>query len=177
MKASQDLINENNYVLHETKEIRGKPNIVPENIEIIEELSEIHEIKEIKNEQKMPEIIKSNKNYEVQIKLEGEHAEIREEQNNCVKEDICPDCRNKEIIQEQNNDGLCNECRNECVNENIGEEQIQFGFVDAPFLEGNKEEEVIVNEDITNLIETIFEKLSNDDVLNDAHNLKITFNV
>ena len=187
MKVTQDTINENNYVLREIKEITGKQNIALENIEILEDLAEIHEIKDLKNEQKipLPQIIQNN-NYEVEIKLEGEPAEKRI-QNNIIqkseKTGLCPDCINEDIIKEQNNEVLCNECKQECMNENQnedineGEEHVHFGFVNAPFLERNEEEAVMVNEDITNLIETIFEKLKSDDVLNDAHNLKITFNV
>ena len=176
MKASQDIIKEKNYVLHEIKEIKGKPNILPENIEIIEDLTKIHEIKEIKNIQKIPKIIKRNNNNIIDIKLEGEPAEIRKEENSCeenlAKEELCHDGQNNEI--------LCNGYRKKYENENIdinnGEGQVQFGFVDAPFLERNKEE-VIVNESLTDLIETIFARLSTDDVLNDAHHLKFNFNV
>ena len=46
MHSSQDIINEKNYILREIKEIKGKENINPENIEIIENYTEIHEIKE-----------------------------------------------------------------------------------------------------------------------------------
>ena len=176
MKASQDIINEKNYVLHEIKEIRGKHNILPENIEIIEDLAKIHEIKVIKNVQKIPQIIKRNNINVIDIKLEGEPAEFIKEENNCeqnlANEKLCPEGQNNEV--------LCNECKKECENENIninnGEGQVQFGFVDAPFLEENKEE-VMVNEELTDLIETIFARLSTDDVLNDAHHLKFTFNV
>ena len=86
-------------------------------------------------------------------------------------ENICSECINKEI----NNKILCNECKNKEQNDvKIRESQIEFGIVDAPFLEKKKEKD-ITPDDICNLIENIFEKLQNDDIMNDCENLKITF--
>ena len=147
MKVSEDIITKNNYILHVTKEIKEKQTILPlENFEIIENLADTREIKDFKAGQKIPKIIETN-NYETQNE----------------KENL--------MINEKNNE-ICNEY-------NEGEDHVHFGYVDAPFLEGKEEKEeveaIMGNENISNLIDTIFEKLKNDNVFNDAENLKIKF--
>ena len=51
MKSIQDIIIENNYIFREIKEIKGKQNILQDNIEILEDLTEILEIKDIRKNQ------------------------------------------------------------------------------------------------------------------------------
>lgn len=230
MNTTQDSIIENNYILREIKEIKVKPNIAPESLNITEELTEIHEIKEHNKKQNIIQKCHNlqNNNYEVEIKLEGESVIKKPIQTNlegteenvlcqddkndnifpecknenicpdCKKENICPDykiekicpqCANENVYPEYQNENICSECINkeinnkilcnECKNKEqndvkIRESQIEFGIVDAPFLE-NKEEKDITPDDIYNLIENIFEKLQNDDIMNDCENLKITF--
>ena len=145
MKVSEDIITKNNYILHVTKEIKDKQTIPLENFEIIEKLADTREIKDFKADQKIPKIIETN-NYETQ----NEKVNL--------------------MINEKNNE-ICNE-----YNEG---DHVHFGYVDAPFLEGKEEKEeveaIMGNENISNLIDTIFEKLKNDNVFNDAENLKIKF--
>ena len=94
MKSTQDLINENNYILREIKEIKGKQNIIQENIEILEDLTEIHEIKDIRKKQiNFPKL---KKDIEIEIRLEGEAINKK----------------NELIKQEKNNEILGCNCKN-----------------------------------------------------------------
>ena len=76
MAEIKDLIRENNFILREVKQLRGNEPILPENIDILEDLAEIHEIKDFrpKNnlEQVNPSSNISKNNKEFEIKLESE---------------------------------------------------------------------------------------------------------
>ena len=72
-----------------------------------------------------------------------------------------------------NKEVLCDECRK---NVNEGNDNIQIGYVNAPFLKRNEEEEdIIETEHINNLIENIFGQLGNDEILNNYNSIKISF--
>ena len=177
MNSTHDIINERNYVRREIKEIKGNQNTNPEDIEIIEDLTQIHEIK-VKNQNSYPlekeiDSICQRKIVETNITLEGESIEKKTEQNNFEyinkNESSCPDCYNEEM----NKEVLCDECRKNINEEN---ENIQIGYVNAPFLKRNEEEEdIIETEHINNLIENIFGQLGNDEILNNCNSIKISF--
>ena len=177
MNSTHDIINERNYVRREIKEIKGNQNINPEDIEIIEDLTQIHEIK-VKNQNSYPlekeiDSICQRKIVEPNITLEGESIEKKTEQNNFEyinkNESLCPDCYNEEM----NKEVLCDECGK---NIDEGNENIHIGYVNAPFLKRNEEEEdIIETEHINNLIENIFGQLGNDEILNNYNSIKISF--
>lgn len=214
MKDSQKgNTNQKNYVFHEIKDIKGKPKIPPENFEIIEDLTEIHEIKELKR--KNPKNINNNihhnfqqymgtpENYQgdLYINLEGE-PEHNIYQFNSDYYEKREDAKNFANEEEMNINKVCNEFHhNEISNQNINNEEQKpknYGFVDAPFLFGekklntsdnneivkedndlkfneNNEEENLYEEKISNLIEKIFEQLKREENLNNNSNLKISF--
>ena len=177
MNSTHDIINERNYVRREIKEIKGNQNTNPEDIEIIEDLTQIHEIK-VKNQNSYPlekeiDSICQRKIVETNITLEGESIEKKTEQNNFEyinkNESLCPDCYNEEM----NKEVLCDECGK---NIDEGNENIHIGYVNAPFLKRNEEEEdIIETEHINNLIENIFGQLGNDEILNNYNSIKISF--
>ena len=177
MNSTHDIINERNYVRREIKEIKGNQNTNPEDIEIIEDLTQIHEIK-VKNQNSYPlekeiDSICQRKIVETNITLEGESIEKKTEQNNFEEinknESLCPDCYNEEM----NKEVLCDECGK---NIDEGNENIHIGYVNAPFLKRNEEEEdIIETEHINNLIENIFGQLGNDEILNNYNSIKISF--
>ena len=177
MNSNHDIINERNYVRREIKEIKGNQNINPEDIEIIEDLTQIHEIK-VRNQNSYPlekeiDSICQRKIVEPNITLEGESIEKKTEQNNFEyinkNESLCPDCYNEEM----NKEVLCDECGK---NIDEGNENIHIGYVNAPFLKRNEEEEdIIETEHINNLIENIFGQLGNDEILNNYNSIKISF--
>jgi len=177
MNSTHDIINERNYVRREIKEIKGNQNTNPEDIEIIEDLTQIHEIK-VRNQNSYPlekeiDSICQRKIVEPNITLEGESIEKKTEQNNFEyinkNESLCPDCYNEEM----NKEVLCDECGK---NVNEGNDNIQIGYVNAPFLKRNEEEEdIIETEHINNLIENIFGQLGNDEILNNYNSIKISF--
>ena len=177
MNSTHDIINERNYVRREIKEIKGNQNTNPEDIEIIEDLTQIHEIKVI-NQNSYPlekeiDSICQRKIVEPNITLEGESIEKKTEQNNFEyinkNESSCPDCYNEEM----NKEVLCDECGK---NIDEGNENIHIGYVNAPFLKRNEEEEdIIETEHINNLIENIFGQLGNDEILNNYNSIKISF--
>ena len=177
MNSTHDIINERNYVRREIKEIKGNQNTNPEDIEIIEDLTKIHEIK-VKNQNSYPlekeiDSICQRKIVEPNITLEGESIEKKTEQNNFEyinkNESLCPDCYNEEM----NKEVLCDECGK---NIDEGNENIHIGYVNAPFLKRNEEEEdIIETEHINNLIENIFGQLGNDEILNNYNSIKISF--
>ena len=177
MNSTHDIINERNYVRREIKEIKGNQNINPEDIEIIEDLTQIHEIK-VRNQNSYPlekeiDSICQRKIVEPNITLEGESIEKKTEQNNFEyinkNESLCPDCYNEEM----NKEVLCDECGK---NIDEGNENIHIGYVNAPFLKRNEEEEdIIETEHINNLIENIFGQLGNDEILNNCNSIKISF--
>ena len=177
MNSTHDIINERNYVRREIKEIKGNQNTNPEDIEIIEDLTQIHEIK-VKNQNSYPlekeiDSICQRKIVETNITLEGESIEKKTEQNNFEyinkNESSCPDCYNEEM----NKEVLCDECGK---NIDEGNENIHIGYVNAPFLKRNEEEEdIIETEHINNLIENIFGQLGNDEILNNYNSIKISF--
>ncbi len=123
MEETNDIIKENNYILREIKYIKGKKNILPENIEFLEDYVEIHEIKDIKSTPKLEQGIVSNQKFEFEVRLE-------ENQNSL----------NNEMTLEE------------------------------------KEETILENENINNLIENIFAKIEGEDNLEDCNDLKIAFN-
>ena len=123
MEETNDIIKENNYILREIKYIKGKKNILPENIEFLEDYAEIHEIKDIKPTPKLEQGIVSNQKFEFEVRLE-------ENQNSL----------NNEMTLEE------------------------------------KEETILENENINNLIENIFAKIEGEDNLEDCNDLKIAFN-
>ena len=177
MNSTHDIINERNYVRREIKEIKGNQNTNPEDIEIIEDLTQIHEIK-VRNQNSYPlekeiDSICQRKIVETNITLEGESIEKKTEQNNFEyinkNESSCPDCYNEEM----NKEVLCDECGK---NIDEGNENIHIGYVNAPFLKRNEEEEdIIETEHINNLIENIFGQLGNDEILNNYNSIKISF--
>ena len=179
MNSTHDIINERNYVRREIKEIKGNQNTNPEDIEIIEDLTQIHEIK-VRNQNSYPlekeiDSICQRKIVEPNITLEGESIEKKTEQNNFEyinkNKSLCPDCYNEEM----NKEVLCDECGK---NIDEGNENIQIGYVNAPFLKRNEEEEkedIIETEHINNLIENIFGQLGNDEILNNYNSIKISF--
>ena len=177
MNSTHDIINERNYVRREIKEIKGNQNTNPEDIEIIEDLTQIHEIK-VKNQNSYPlekeiDSICQRKIVEPNITLEGESIEKKTEQNNFEyinkNKSLCPDCYNEEM----NKEVLCDECGK---NIDEGNENIHIGYVNAPFLKRNEEEEdIIETEHINNLIENIFGQLGNDEILNNYNSIKISF--
>ena len=72
-----------------------------------------------------------------------------------------------------NKEVLCDECGK---NIDEGNDNIQIGYVNAPFLKRNEEEEdIIETEHINNLIENIFGQLGNDEILNNYNSIKISF--
>ena len=123
MEETNDIIKENNYILREIKYIKAKKNILPENIEFLEDYAEIHEIKDIKSTPKLEQGIVSNQKYEFEVRLE-------ENQNSL----------NNEMTLEE------------------------------------KEETILENENINNLIENIFAKIEGGDNLEGCNDLKIAFN-
>ena len=123
MEETNDIIKENNYILREIKYIKGKKNILPKNIEFLEDYAEIHEIKDIKSTPKLEQGIVSNQKFEFEVRLE-------ENQNSL----------NNEMTLEE------------------------------------KEETILENENINNLIENIFAKIEGEDNLEDCNDLKIAFN-
>ena len=123
MEETNDIIKENNYILREIKYIKGKKNILPENIEFLEDYAEIHEIKDIKSTPKLEQGIVSNQKFEFEVRLE-------ENQNSL----------NNEMTLEE------------------------------------KEETILENENINNLIENIFAKIEGEDNLEGCNDLKIAFN-
>ena len=126
METTNDTIKENNYILREIKQIRGKKTILPENIEFIEDYAEIHEIKDIKtkSKQKLGQGNVSNPTLsEVGVRLEGDSQSPNDEIN----------------------------------------------------LEG-KEEAILENENISNLIENIFTKIEDNDNLDELKEIKASFN-
>ena len=72
MQDSSDIIRENNYILREIKQF--KKRIVPENIEIIQDITEIHEIKDLKSKPVLQQVnlIKPVDQKEIKIRFEGE---------------------------------------------------------------------------------------------------------
>ena len=177
MNSTHDIINERNYVRREIKEIKGNQNTNPEDTEIIEDLTQIHEIK-VRNQNSYPlekeiDSICQRKIVEPNITLEGESIEKKTEQNNFEyinkNESLCHDCYNEEM----NKEVLCDECGK---NIDEGNENIHIGYVNAPFLKRNEEEEdIIETEHINNLIENIFGQLGNDEILNNYNSIKISF--
>ena len=123
MEETKDIIKENNYILREIKNIKGKKTILPENIEIIEDYTEIHEIKDIKNTSKVEQGTIPNQKIWLEVRLEGNQ-----------------NCLNDEITSEE------------------------------------KVETILENENINNLIETIFGKIEGEDNLEDCNDLKNAFN-
>ena len=123
MEETKDIIKENNYILRVIKHIKGKENILPEDIQIIEDYTEIHEIKDIKNTSKVEQGIIPNPNIELEVKLEAN----------------------------QN-----------CLNDEVNLEE--------------KEEAILENENVNNLIETIFAKIEGQDHFEDCNDLKTAFN-
>ena len=130
MDSSKDIIRENNYIFREIKQI-GTRKIIPENIQLIENLAYVHEIKDIKLNKNPQQIHISNPNLELdfEIKLEGEYV---------------PKINNEEISDNEINQG------------------------DA--------EVILESEENNNLIESIFEKLKNDENINDCSNIKEKLN-
>jgi len=127
MNSTQDIMNEKNYILREIKEIRGKNNLISENIEIIENLTEIHEIKEFNKKylekQNLSNIKKLNNEFE--IRLEGElgikniecnkyieNSELNNLCPGCKNTDLCPNCKSTNLCPNCKNSNLCPSCEN-----------------------------------------------------------------
>ena len=222
MNSTQDIINEKNYILREIKEIRGKNNLISENIEIIENLTEIHEIKEFNKKylekQNLSNIKKLNNEFE--IRLEGElgikNIECNKYIENSELNNLCPGCKNTNLCPNCKNSNLCPSCENntlcpnyknqdlyqdyenkdiypDCINEELNKEILcpncknessvkcdedkmkQNEIVEEQILEDKKENNIAENENISNLIETIFERIKCDSILNDCSDLKAAF--
>lgn len=127
MNSTQDIMNEKNYILREIKEIRGKNNLISENIEILENLTEIHEIKEFCKKYLEKQNFSNHKklNHEFEIRLEGEPAikniecnkyiensELDNLRPNCKNTDLCPNCKNTNLSPNCKNINLCPSCEN-----------------------------------------------------------------
>ena len=215
--------NSKNYVFHEIKQIKGKQKLAPEDFEIIEDLTEIHEIKEIRNnnQNNQSNFPTSNEQLrnprkiqgEVEIRLEGEPSSNKQylyNSNNYNQEKFSENYENNEIYHAQDNQLLYSGSQqviqppNQMIYQETNQynypqnikniqENVNIGFVDAPFLTetnsnvygqednndindilGGKKE--LNDEDISNLIESIFQQLKNDDIFNNI-NLKTTFKV
>ena len=123
MQETNDKIIENNYIFREIKEIKGKEQIIPENILILEDLAEIHEIKDLRPKTNVQHETISNKKIVSEVKLEGNINKPKNELN----------------IEDQ-------------------------------------EEPILENENVSNLIEYIFEIIENGKNLNDCSKLKNSFN-
>ena len=177
MHSSQDIINEKNYILREIKEIKGKENINPENIEIIENYTEIHEIKEINKkfcDNKVSEIQK--RITEIEVKLEGETIDKKEMKNsteNAKESDFCPNSRQEDLCPDFRQNNLCDNCKMvilcpECELKSIKNKRLceqcgnivildvdeeqgqrQFESINAHFL-GIKEEEKMLGTNVVN---------------------------
>ena len=199
MNTTKDIINENNYIVREIKEIKGKN----ENFEIEDDLTIIHEIKDFKPKKIEEKIIPlQNSNAEVEIRLEGEHITKNTDQNsldktnekkylypnntyenlcpNCKEENLCPECKGERLCPEckkieQYNQVLCDECKDEKIKDSNMEKEdpVQFGIVDAPFLETKTENSS--PEHISNLMDAIFELLKTEDMSKDYDNLVNAF--
>ncbi len=171
--AKKGKTNQNNYTFHEIKQIRGKKKPIPENFEIIEDLTEIHEIKETSNYNNYG----YNQNYGYQRNIQGySYNNTYQGDPNIIR---CENCQREMNI---NDNCECPHDRNN-VSNNDDQTQLKYGYVNAPFLcddnldNNDNDGELIVKkeeEQIYNLIDKIFEKLNNDNILND-NNLKKTF--
>ena len=145
----------------------------------------VFKIKEIRNINQPNQILRYPRN--CQIKLEGEPASRGNSYN--INYQQYNDYQNSECYNEQFNP--CNEYveyqpQNEIISEEVelnnGEDNVNIGYVDAPFLaEENEEEENNLDENceekdnkIENLIESIFEQLNSDEILNN-NDLKNNF--
>ena len=123
MQETNDKIIENNYIFREIKNIKGKEQIIPENILILEDLAEIHEIKDLRPKTNVQHETTSNKKIVSEVKLEGNINKPKNELN----------------IEDQ-------------------------------------EEPILENENVSNLIEYIFEIIESGKNLNDCNKLKNSFN-
>ena len=123
MQETNDKIIENNYIFREIKEIKGKEQIILENILILEDLAEIHEIKDLRPKTNVQQETISNKKIVSEVKLEGNINKPKNELN----------------IEDQ-------------------------------------EEPILENENVSNLIEYIFEIIESGKNLNDCNKLKNSFN-
>ena len=106
MESSEDLIRENNYIFRETKHI-GARKIIPEQIQILDNMAYIHEIKDIKNNQNLQQIniVKPNFKINLEIKLEGKTALKENENEDLINNDM--NFGNEEvIIESEDNNNL-----------------------------------------------------------------------
>ena len=106
MESSEDLIRENNYIFRETKHI-GARKIIPEQIQILDNMAYIHEIKDIKNNQNLQQINIVNPNFKInlEIKLEGKTALKENENEDLINNDM--NFGNEEvIIESEDNNNL-----------------------------------------------------------------------
>ena len=99
MESSEDLIRENNYIFREIKQI-GTRKIIPEQIQILENLAYTHEIKDIKNNRGLQQINIVNPNFKInlEVKLEGDTALKENEEEDLIKSDM--NNGNEEVIIE-----------------------------------------------------------------------------
>ena len=106
MESSEDLIKENNYIFREIKQI-GARKIIPEQIQILDNMAYIHEIKDIKNNQNLQQINIVNPNFKInlEIKLEGKTALKENENEDLINNDM--NFGNEEvIIESEDNNNL-----------------------------------------------------------------------
>ena len=106
MESSGDLIRENNYIFREIKQI-GARKIIPEQIQILDNMAYIHEIKDIKNNQNLQQIniVKPNFKINLEIKLEGKTALKENENEDLINNDM--NFGNEEvIIESEDNNNL-----------------------------------------------------------------------
>ena len=106
MESSEDLIKENNYIFREIKQI-GVRKIIPEQIQILDNMAYIHEIKDIKNNQNLQQINIVNPNFKInlEIKLEGKTALKENENEDLINNDM--NFGNEEvIIESEDNNNL-----------------------------------------------------------------------
>lgn len=177
--AQKGPINSKNYYIHEIKEIRGKKPLSPEDSEIIEDIVQVHEIKEIRNTNPSRQVLRNPRKIQGETKITLEGRPIYKGNSYNVNYQQYSDYQNNGSYNEQ----YCNEYeeyqpQNEMISDEVdfenGQDNINIGYVDAPFLvEGNEVEENNLDENfedqdnkIENLIDSIFEQLNSDEILN-----------
>ena len=141
MESSEDLIRENNYIFREIKQI-GTRKIIPEQIQILENLAYTHEIKDIKNNQNLQQINIVNPNFKINldVKLEGDTALKENEEEDLIKTDM--NCGNEEvIIESEDNNKLIESIFFKLNNNNINDYNDIKQMINS--LEGENKNEVI----------------------------------
>ena len=141
MESSEDLIRENNYIFREIKQI-GTRKIIPEQIQILENLAYTHEIKDIKNNRGLQQINIVNPNFKInlEVKLEGDTALKENEEEDLINTDM--NNGNEEvIIESEDNNKLIESIFFKLNNNNINDYNDIKQMINS--LEGENKNEVI----------------------------------